>query len=166
MRSYAIVPLSLVTLGALAAPGAAQSLSARAIAQINASALVHVQLIDGERVTLITPQADSTTVRYGDSRVLNRGGSVVQLAEPLPVADFIEIQRPIGTGAGKGAKIGAGIGATLAVLAVIAASGDEWTRPTAGQSIAAIGLWTLLGAGAGSLIGNGSKRWETVYRAP
>ena len=166
MRTYAIVPLSLVTLGALAAPGAAQSLSARAIAQINASALVHVQLIDGERGTLITPQADSTTVRYGESRVLNRGGSVVQLAEPLPVANFIEIQRPIGTGAGKGAKIGAGIGATLAVLAVIAASGDAWTSPTAGQSIAAIGVWTLLGAGVGSLIGNGSKKWETVYRAP
>ncbi|HEV8509326.1 MAG TPA: hypothetical protein VGQ48_02630 [Gemmatimonadales bacterium] len=166
MRTYAIVPLSLVSLAALVAPAAGQSLSARAIAQINASALVHVRLVDGECGMLITPDADSTTLRYGESRVRNRGGSVVQLAAPLPIADLIEIQRPIGTNAGKGAKIGAGIGAGLALLAVIAASSDEWTRPTTGQSVAAIGVWTLLGAGVGSLIGNGSKRWETVYRAP
>ena len=166
MRMPSLIPLSLVALGALAAPGAAQSLSARAIAQINASALVHVQLIDGERGTLITPQADSTTVRYGESRVRNRGGSVVRLAEPLPIANLIEIQRPIGTNAGKGARIGAAVGAGLALLAVIAASSDEWTRPTAGQSVAAIGIWTLFGAAVGSLIGNGSQRWETVYRAP
>jgi hypothetical protein len=143
-----------------------QSFSPRVIREINGAALVRINLSTGVRGTLYAPQADSLSLRYDHSQALNRGGSVVQLAEPLPVADFIEIQRPIGTGAGKGAKIGAGIGATLALLAVIATSGDEWTRPTAGQSIAAIGVWTLLGAGVGSLIGNGSKRWETVYRAP
>jgi len=91
---------------------------------------------------------------------------LAHFGEVLQVADMLEIQRPIGSNAGQGAKIGAGIGAGLALLAVIAASGDEWTAPSAGQAVAAVGIWTLMGAGVGALIGGSSKRWETVYRAP
>jgi hypothetical protein len=159
--------LSLPLLALITAPSLrGQAFSPRAIADINHAPLVHVQLTAGTRGTLVNPQADSLSLRYGQSHVRNRGGSIVELAAPLPVADVLEIQRPIGTNAGKGARIGGIVGASLAVLAVIAASGDEWTAPTAGQSVAAIGVWTLLGAGVGSLIGNGSTRWETIYRAP
>ena len=165
MRSLRLLSLPLLAL--IAVPSlAGQAFSPRAIADINHAPLVHVQLTAGTRGTLINPQADSLSLRYGQSHVRNRGGSVVEMAAPLPVADVIEIQRPIGTNAGKGARIGGIAGASLAVLAVIAASGDPWTSPSAGQSIAAVGIWTLFGAGVGSLIGSGSTRWETIYRAP
>ena len=166
MRTLSQLSLPLLALIAVPTLARGQSLSPRAIEDINRAALVHVRLTAGAQGTLVNPQADSTSLRYGQSHVRNRGGSVVELAAPLPVTDVIEIQRPTGTNAGKGARIGAVIGASLALLAVIAASGDSWTSPSAGQSVAAIGVWTLLGAGVGSLIGNGSKRWETIYRAP
>ena len=166
MRLPRMVPLPLLMLGALPATGHSQTLSPRAIEDINAAAVVRVRLSAGRQGQLFAPQADSTNLRYGRSRVLNHGGSLVELAPPLAMADVVEIQRPIGSHAGHGAKIGAGIGAGLALLAVIVASSDPWTEPSAGQAVGAIVVWTFMGAGVGALLGGGSKQWETVYRAP
>ncbi len=170
MRSLRIIllPLLVGALAATAASAQSQSLSSRAVADINAATLVRVSLVRGPSGMLLRPQADSMSLRYGQSRMRSRGGSVVELAAPLAVADVLEIERPVGTNAGKGARIGAGIGAALSLLAVVvtASSNDYYYKPSAGQYVAAVGIWTLLGAGIGSLIGNGSKKWETVYRAP
>jgi len=165
MRSPLVVSLPLLLLGVLPASGQSRTLSPRAIEDINAAAVVRVRLTAGRRSMLYAPQADSTTLRYRRSPMPNHDGSLVQLAPPLQVADMVEIQRPIGTNAGHGAKSGAGIGAGLAVLALFAASGTEFS-PSARHAVAAVTIWTFIGAGVGALIGVGSKGWETVYRAP
>ena len=166
MRAVRMLTLPLLIMLAVPARASSQTLSSRAIEEINAAALVRVQLTAGKRGLLYAPQADSTSLRYERSHGLQRGGSVVQLAPPLAVADVVEIQRPIGNNAGHGAKIGAAIGLGLSLLAVAAASSDPWAKPTTGEAVGVTVFWTSIGAGIGALIGNGSKRWETVYRAP
>ena len=170
MRSLRIIllPLLVGALAATAASAQSQSLSSRAVADINAATLVRVSLVRGAQrhPAQAAGRLDEPALRAEPHA--RRGGSVVELAAPLAVADVLEIERPVGTNAGKGARIGAGIGAALSLLAVVvtASSTDYYYKPSAGQYVAAVGIWTLLGAGIGSLIGNGSKKWETVYRQP
>ena len=164
MRSLLTSPILLVILPLLAAPARSQTLTSRAIEQINAAARVRVRFASGIRVTLYAPRADSARLRYELGEARNRGGTLVVVAPPLPMADVLEIQRPIGTHTWKGAKLGAAI---LGVWALMLCHSDMGGGTcTSSQTRSGVAVSAFIGAGIGALIGSGSKRWETVYRAP
>jgi hypothetical protein len=97
--------------------------------------------------------------------VLNRGGSIVRLPPPLPVAQVAEIRTPVGSRTGRGAAIGAGVGASLGLLLFIGASSEGGGFGPAGgeAALSVLGL-SAVGAGVGALIGSAATRWESVYR--
>jgi len=163
MRGSRVVFCLLLLAGAPVL-ASAQELGADVVGQINASSKARVRLIEGPRATLYSPKADSTSLGFKRGEFVNHAGSVVQLPQPLGVAQVAEIQVAQGTHAWKGAKIGGGIGAALALLAVAAMSGDPYVSPTTGQAVTGVVAWTLIGGGVGALIGSASTRWKPVYR--
>jgi len=163
MRGSRVVFCLLLLAGAPVL-ASAQELGADVVGQINASSKARVRLIEGPRATLYSPKADSTSLGFKRGEFVNHAGSVVQLPQPLGVAQVAEIQVAKGSNAGKGAKIGGGIGAALALLAVAAMSGDPYVSPTTGQAVTGVVAWTLIGGGVGALIGSASTRWKPVYR--
>jgi len=161
MRSHAVITALLLLLAGRIVPAAAQGLPTETLQAINTASRARVRLADpgwhrlagsGQRGS-----ADGTLVYLRD-------GSSSSLSE-VSLNDVRELQVARGTNAGKGATIGGGIGLGLAILAVIVASGDEWTTPSGGQAVAAMLLNTAAGAGIGALVGSASKRWQTVYWA-
>ena len=158
--------LSVSLLGCLAAQATAQTLSPEAMQQVNAASRIRVRLASGERGTLSAPAIDSGSLSYTGSRVLGQVGSLAQLTPPLPVSRITQIQVPHGSHAFLGGKIGAGVGGGLSLLAIAVTAGDSWTSPTPDEAGRAIVALTLIGAGAGALIGSASPRWTTVYSAP
>ena len=158
--------LGVSLLGCLAAQATAQTLSPEAIQQVNAASRIRVRLASGEGGTLYAPAIDSGSLSYTGSRVLGQVGSLAQLTAPLPVAQITQIQVPHGSHALLGGKIGAAVGCGLSLLAIAVTAGDSWTSPTPDEAGRAIVALTLIGAGAGALIGSASPRWRTVYDAP
>src|SRR4029450_1747952 len=88
----------------------AQELGSDVVGQINASSKARVRLLEGPHATLYSPKADSTSLGFKRGEFVNHAGGVVQLSQPLVVAQVAEIQVAQGTPAWKGAKIGGGIG--------------------------------------------------------
>jgi len=163
MRGSRVVFCLLLLAGAPVL-ASAQELGSEIVGQINASSKARVRLVEGPRATLYSPKADSTSLGFKRGEFVNHAGSVVQLSQPLGVAQVAEIQVAKGSNAGKGAKIGGGIGAALALIAVAAASGDSYVSPSTGQAVGAVVVWTFIGGGVGALIGSASTRWKPVYR--
>src|SRR5262245_46329326 len=141
-----------------------QTLPSAVIEQINVASKARVNLVEGGRGTVYGPTADSTSVAFARSEFLNQAGNTVDLPSPFVVGQMREIQLARGNHAGKGAAIGAAAGATLALLAVLAASGETLTAPSTGQAVGAVVVWSGIGAGVGALIGAASPRWKTVYK--
>jgi hypothetical protein len=158
------IAFSLLILAGMPGLVAGQTLSSAVIQQINASSKAKVRLVEGGRGTLFSPTADSSSVGFERSEFLNRGGNTVNLASPFEVNQVREIQVKVGSHTGKGAKIGAGVGAALALIGVIALSGDPYLSPTTGEAATGVVVWTGIGAGVGALIGAASPRWKTVYK--
>jgi hypothetical protein len=163
MRGSRVVSCLLLLAGAPVL-ASAQELGSEVVGQINASSKARVRLLEGPRATLYSPKADSTSLGFKRGEFVNHAGSVVQLSQPLGVAQVAEIQVAKGSNAGKGAKIGGGIGAALALLAIAVTSGDPYVSPSTGQAVGAVVVWTFIGAGVGALIGSASTRWKPVYR--
>jgi hypothetical protein len=152
--------------------GAAQVLPPDVVEQINAATRARVRLVEGARVTLYAPRADSTSLTYDPNKVVDRGGGTAALPAPLSIGQLAEIEVPSGSRAGRGAVIGgavgAGIGAGLALLLIAVCSGNNsYCQPSSGQAVGGFVGLTLIGAGAGAgvgvLIGSLSPRWKTVY---
>ena len=76
-----------------------------------------------------------------------------------------ELQVARGSNAGKGGFLGGVIGLGFGIVAVILASGDDWTTPTPGEAVTGMLITTAAGAGIGALVGSASTRWRTVYGA-
>ena len=150
--------------GTIAARSEAQTLPAQTVQEISAATKARVRLRAGNWVTIYGPRADSTSLTYRRGEFLNRGGALVQLPPPLPVNRLDSIQISRGSHAGSGAKIGGGIMAGLTVLAIVGCNGTI-CEPSSGGALAALVVWTAIGAGVGALIGSGSPRWETIYVA-
>ncbi len=165
MRGSRVVSCLLLLAGAPVL-ASAQELGSEVVGQINAASKARVRLIEGSRVTLYSPEADSTSLRFKGGEFVNHAGNGVQLSQPLPVAQVAEIQVANGTHAGKGAMIGAVIGAALALLSIaVASSGDDsYYSPTTGEAVGGVVVFTLIGGGIGALIGSTSTRWKPVYR--
>lgn len=161
MRSTRML-LPLFLLGLCPAAARAQTLSEQAIAQINAAAEVRVRIPSGKRRTLHAPQADSISVRYtlGDERDRAATGPRQQA---VLLTDVVEIERPTGNHLRKGAILGGLIFGGYVLLLDRANIG--WGPASSSQTARDTFMATLIGAGIGALIGIGSKRWETVYRA-
>jgi hypothetical protein len=158
-----MLALPLLIMLAVPALASGQSLSTRAIEQINATELVRVRLVQGKRRTLYAPQADSDSLRY-QTQKLNSRRTAVQLPRALPMADIAQIERPIGTHVVKGAIKGAVIGGAYGYL--LCHANLPGGTCSAKETITGVAVVALVGAGIGALIGNGRKRWETIYQAP
>ena len=165
MRAVRMLALPLLIVLAVPAPAWGQSLSSRAMEEINAAALVRVHLVKGKRRTLYAPQADSDSLRYQSRRIDNRR-TVVQLPRALAMADITRIERRMGTNAWKGAKIGGSIYGGLALLASYGPPDTFGGASSTRDRILGVGVYALSGALLGAMIGSASTRWKTVYRAP
>jgi hypothetical protein len=166
MRGSRVVPF-LVLLARAPVLVSAQELGSDVVGQINASSKARVRLIEGPRATLYSPKADSTSLEFKRGEFVNNAGSVVQLSQPLGVAQVAEIQVANGTHAWKGAKIGAGVVAALALLATAVSSSSEdngYYSPSTGETVSGVVVFALIGGGIGALIGSTSTRWKPVYR--
>lgn len=163
MRGSRVVSCLLLLAGAPVL-ASAQELGSDVVGQINASSKARVRLIEGPRATLYSPKADSTSLEFKRGEFVNNAGSVVQLSQPLGVAQVAEIQVAKGNHAWKGAQIGGGIGAALALLAIAVTAGDPYVSPTPGEAVTGLVVWTAIGGGVGALIGSASTRWKPVYR--
>ena len=165
MRGSRVVSCLLLLAGAPVL-ASAQELGSEIVGQINASSKARVRLIEGPRATLYSPKADSTSLGFKRGEFVNHAGSVVQLSQPLQVAQVAEIQVAKGSNAGKGAMIGAGIGAALALIAIAASSSEDnsYYSPSTGEYASGVVVLTLVGSGIGALIGSASTRWKPVYR--
>ncbi|HET7423821.1 MAG TPA: hypothetical protein VFJ92_09675, partial [Gemmatimonadales bacterium] len=140
---------------------AAQELSSETLQAINTATHARVRLAEpGWHRLAGTGRASSDS-----TLVYVRGPSASPSLTEVSLREVRELQVARGSNAGKGAFIGGGIGLGLAIVAVLAASSDEWTTPSGGQAVAAMLLNTAAGAGIGALIGSASKHWQTVYRA-
>jgi hypothetical protein len=153
----------LLLLGGAPVLASAQELGSDVVGQINASSKARVRLIQGPRATLYSPKADSTSLDFKRGEFVNHAGSVVQLSQPLGVAQVEEIQVAQGTHAGKGAKIGAGVGAGFILLMLVVNKAIDGYPPTTGQAVGGVVAWSLIGSGIGALIGSASTRWKPVY---
>lgn len=160
MRSHTLVAVLLLVVGPIAR-AAAQDLSAETLQAINAATHARVRLAEPGWHRLAGTGRASTD----STLVYVRDGKPSSSLTEVSLRDVRELQVSRGSNAGKGAFIGGGIGLGLAIVAVIAASSDEWTTPSGGQAIGAMLLNTAAGAGIGALIGGASTRWKTVYRA-
>lgn len=160
MRPQAFVTVLLLLTGRLV-PAAAQHLSAETLQAINTASHARVRLADAgwHRLAGIGGAPSESTLVYV------REGSAGWSRTEVPVPEARELQVARGSNAGRGASIGGAIGLGLSIVAVIVASGDEWTTPSGGQAIAAMLLNTAAGAGVGALAGRASTHWQTVYRA-
>jgi hypothetical protein len=161
MRSHTVVTV-LLLLGGRIAPVGAQELSSETQQAINTAAHARVRLADAEWHRLAgTGSGMSSDV----AQVYVRDGRADSPLTEVSLRDVRELQVARGSNAGKGAFIGGALGLGLGIVAVIAASGDEWTAPTAGQAVAGMLIFSGAGAGLGALAGSASTHWRTVYKA-
>ena len=133
MRSASVFTALLLLAGRIG-PAAAQEISTETLQAINAATGARVRLADAGWHRLAGAgrmASDSTLVYVRDPKV---SSSLTEVS----LRDVRELQVARGTNAGKGAFIGGAIGLGLAIVAVIGASGDEWTTPSGGQAVAAM----------------------------
>lgn len=98
----------------------------------------------------------------GDSALARIDASGEFVMIPPQRVTELELFDGMKSGAGTGALIGGGFGLGLALIVVVASSGDEFTSFTAGEGIAVVALNTALHAGIGAIIGSAVKkpRWR------
>lgn len=159
MRSHAVFTVLLLLAGH-AVPGMAQELSTETLQTINAASRARVRLGDEGWHRLA---GTGRGMSADGGRVYVRDGSADSSLTEVALGDVRELQVARGSNAGKGAFIGGGIGLALGIAAVIVASTDDWTTPSAGQAVAGMLVNTAAGAGVGALVGSASTRWRTVY---
>ena len=160
MRAHAVVTALLLLTRVI--PASAQELSAETLQAINAASRARVRLAD-----------DGWHRLAGTGRALPRKvtGSISATAVPtsslteVPLHDVREVQVARGSNAGKGGFLGGVIGLGFGIVAVILASGDDWTTPTPGEAVTGMLITTAAGAGIGALVGSASTHWRTVYGA-
>ena len=161
MRTLRLLLLSvLVPLGT-----SAQSLDTAAVARINDATQARLRLHGGSHGVVQKPQATPAGIAYDRGTFRTEGGNPVEPARPVPLSEILEIDVARGTQAGRGATIGAIAGGTLALLAALVTSGEDFVSLTPGEAVAAVAVWAAIGAGVGALIGSQSPRWHSVYRA-
>jgi hypothetical protein len=161
MRSHIVVTV-LLLLGGRIAPIAAQELSSETLQAINTAAHARVRLADAEWHRLA---GTGSGMSSDHAQVYVRAGRADSPVTEVSLRDVRELQVARGSNAGKGAFIGGALGLGLGIVAVIGASGDDWTTPTPGQAVTAMLVSTIAGAGIGALVGSASTHWRTVYEA-
>jgi hypothetical protein len=153
--------------GPLAAQAAPAADSVALTVRIQNAARIRARLPTGW-ATLEAPRLRQDTLHFLRGSAHDRGGRAVSLQPPLALGDIAEIQVPAGGQSKKGAAWGAGIGGALGLILAIAATAESDCLgcPTDAEGFVAVPILAALGAGVGALIGAGSTRWQTVYRAP
>jgi hypothetical protein len=162
MRPRSLVTALLLLAGPLTTL-AAQELSTEALQAIHSASRARVRLAGEGWRPLTGTAADSAGGAATGALLYVGSGPSGQPSGAVPLSQIAQVQVRSGSHAGSGAKIGGAIGLGLTVLALIAASGDEWTSPTAGQAVGSLIVTPLFGAGIGALVGSASPRWRTVY---
>ena len=160
MRAHAVVTALLLLTRVI--PASAQELSAETLRAINAASRARVRLADDDWHRLAGPGRAASS--EGDRVYLGDSSSTSSLTG-VPLHDVRELQVARGSNAGKGGSLGGVIGLGFGIVAVILASGDDWTTPTPGEAVTGMLITTAAGAGIGALVGSASTRWRTVYGA-
>lgn len=136
-------------------------------ARLEAAGHARIRLASGW-AAVESPRLHGDSVRFTRGTMSDRGGRPVPLRPPLALGDVLELRVPAGNRAGTGALWGGAIGAGLGFIVALAAasSGPCFACPTAEESFIAVPVLAAVGAGVGALVGLGTTRWRTVYRAP